>query len=170
MSGWTEQIIVVLSDEPVNRLWERREFCSRTIQCDPAPGVLMDLGLAGARVQSVLVDYTLRMHLSGGYFIVAESVLSIHRHGESITVSPEEVPLAFEPVQRLVGQVVDEAIADESGALRVLFGDGTRLDVEPDSSYEAWNVSGPRGLLVVCTPGGELVRWTPKEGADMEDE
>lgn len=129
----------------------------------------MNLGLDGTRVQSALVDYTLRMHLSGDYFIVIESSLSIHRHGESITLSPEEGPEeAFAPVHRLVGQVVDEAFADESGALRVRFGDGTRLDVEPDSSYEAWNVSGPGGLLVVCTPGGELVKWTPTEGADKD--
>ena len=43
---------------------------------------------------------------------------------------------------------------------RVDFSDGTRLDVEPDDAYEAWNVSGPDGALIVCTRGGSLVTWS----------
>lgn len=125
------------------------------------------LALSGKRVQSVGVDYTLRMHLTDDHFIVVESPLSILRHGESITLSPGEgSDESFAPVYRLVGQVINEALADSSGALRVRFGDGTRLNVEPDESYEAWNVSGPDGLLIVCTPGGQLVSWSAGGGAE----
>ncbi|MDW5614059.1 MULTISPECIES: DUF6188 family protein [Mycolicibacterium] len=121
----------------------------------------MDLGLNGKSLQSVLIEYTLRMQLSDVYFIVIESPFNVDSHGESVSLSPEEdADEAFQPIRQLVGQTVEEATADETGALRVRFSDGTRLEVPPDEAYEAWSVSGPNGALVVCTPGGKLAIWS----------
>lgn len=125
----------------------------------------MDLGLAGKSVQSTLIEYTLRLQLSDVYFIVIESPFTLHAAGQSISLSSEDDPdEAVEPVRQLVGQTVEDALADESGALRVSFSGGTRLEVPPDAAYEAWNVSGPNGALVVCTPGGKLAVWSATEG------
>lgn len=33
----------------------------------------------------------------------------------------------------------------------------------PNKSYEAWTLSGPRGMLAVCMPGGELAIWDEKK-------
>lgn len=59
-----------------------------------------------------------------------------------------------------MGHTVTESTVDEGGALSVAFEGGARLRVEPDPAYEAWNVSGPYGALVVSTPGGELAVWS----------
>lgn len=47
--------------------------------------------------------------------------------------------------------------------LSVAFDNGARLRIKPDSSYEAWTVSGPRGMLVVSMPRGELAIWDEKQ-------
>lgn len=121
----------------------------------------MDLGLNGKCLQSVLIEYTLRMKLSDVYFIVIESPFNVESHGTNVSLSPEEdADEAFQPIRQLVGRMVEEATADDAGALHVRFSDGTRLEVPPDEAYEAWNVSGPNGALVVCTPGGKLAVWS----------
>lgn len=123
----------------------------------------MDLGLQGRILQSVLVDYTLRMQLSDEYFIAIESPFKVDSSGKTFSLSPEEdADDAFQPIRQLVGQTVEEASADEAGTLRVSFSDGTRFEVPPDDHYESWNVSGPGGALVVCMPRGELAIWSAK--------
>jgi len=48
------------------------------------------------------------------------------------------------------------------GTLALGFGPAT-LTVPPDAAYEAWQVRGPDGLLIVCSPGGDYVAvWEPK--------
>ncbi|MGE2732516.1 DUF6188 family protein [Mycolicibacterium vaccae] len=122
---------------------------------------MRNLALNGRIVQSVLIDYTLRMQLSDEHFIVIESTFNVDSSGTSVLLSPEEdADEAFQPIRQLVGQTVKEAAADEAGTLRVSFSDGTRFEVPPDDDYEAWNVSGPGGALVVCVPGGELAIWS----------
>ena len=123
----------------------------------------MDLGLKGKRLQSVLIDYTLRLQLSDVYFIVIESPFNLDFEGRYVSLSPEEdADEDFEPIRLLVGRTVEEATADESGTLRIRFSYGTLLRVPPDEAYEAWNVSGPDGALVVSTPGGKLATWTAR--------
>lgn len=73
----------------------------------------MDLGLAGKSVQSTLIEYTLRLRLSDVHFIVIESPFTLHAAGHSISLSSEDDPdEAFEPVRQLVGQTVEDALAD----------------------------------------------------------
>ena len=123
----------------------------------------MDLGLRERCLQSVLIEYTVRMQLSDVYFIVIESPFRVEREGESISLSPEDDPdEAFAPVRELVGQKVIEAISDNAGGLRVTFENGAHLVVDSDPAYEAWSVSGPDGALVVSTPGGKLAVWSAK--------
>lgn len=41
--------------------------------------------------------------------------------------------------------------------------DSATLIVRPHPMYEAWQVRGPGGLLIVCAPGGEyLAVWEPE--------
>ena len=47
------------------------------------------------------------------------------------------------------------------GTLVLGLGSAT-LTVMPHPMYEAWQVRGPDGLLIVCSPGGEYVAvWEP---------
>ena len=52
----------------------------------------MDLGLRGKSLQSVLIEYTVGMQLSDGYFIVIESPFRLDVDGDSFSLSPEEEP------------------------------------------------------------------------------
>ncbi|GAB3436372.1 hypothetical protein GCM10027436_15250 [Actinophytocola sediminis] len=55
--------------------------------------------------------------------------------------------------------MVGSAVAFKSGQLRVAFGDGHVLKVDPDPHYEAWTVTGPDRMLIVSLPGGGLAVW-----------
>ena len=59
----------------------------------------------------------------------------------------------------LFGQVVRLAVASREGRLKITFGEGRILSVEPDDHYEAWEMSGPGGMRAVCTPGGVISVW-----------
>lgn len=125
----------------------------------------MDLGLRGKRLQSMTREYTLVLQLSDAYAIAVSSPLVAEFDGRSTRLSPEEDPdAAFTPIRQLIGHTVETAIVDPAGGLDVTFEGGARLHVEPDPAYEAWNVSGPDGALVVSTPGGELAVWTAGGG------
>lgn len=127
----------------------------------------MELMLSGKRVESILVEYSLRMQLSEDYFVVVESPLVLQAGGETFSLSPEVDPdEAFEPLRALVGQLLTSATVDPRGTLRISFDDGAHLQVEPDDAYEAWNVSGPDGALVVCMPGGTIANWSAQTDAD----
>lgn len=126
----------------------------------------MDLGLSGETVQAASIEYTLRLQLSGERFVVVESPFTIHSREQTFSLAPETYPDDIAPpVRLLVGLTVQEAASDELGALRIGFVGGTRLDVPPDDAYDAWNVSGSNGALVVCTPGGELAIWSGQESS-----
>jgi len=128
----------------------------------------MDLGLRGKRLQSLLIEYSIRMQLSDVYFALIASPFTLDRHGKVFTISPEDDPdEAFEPIRQLVGQQVEDARATPSGGLEMVFEDGSRLQVAPDEAHEAWNVSGPDGALVVSMPGGELAIWSPQTDPDQ---
>ena len=59
----------------------------------------------------------------------------------------------------LIGLEVREATASEEGRLHLAFGDGTRIDALADDRFEAWQVSGPAGALLVAVPGGGVGVW-----------
>jgi uncharacterized protein DUF6188 len=120
----------------------------------------MDLGLRGKSLQSVQIEYAVRMQLSDVYFIVIESPFRFKIHGDSFSLSPDEEPdAARQPLRQLIGHTIEEATADAAGALHVIFEGGAQLTVEPDAAYEAWSVSAPDGALIVSTPGGKVAIW-----------
>ncbi|HUS22465.1 MAG TPA: DUF6188 family protein, partial [Aeromicrobium sp.] len=54
------------------------------------------------------------------------------------------------------------ATVETDGTLELAFASGATITVPPNPHYEAWQVNGPNGYLVVCVPGttGELSVWT----------
>ena len=69
-----------------------------------------------------------------GYF--AEIGFSAHRHRSE-----------------LLGAVVRDATVARTGRLDIAFEDGRAVTVEPNPSYEAWEVTAGT-LKLVCLPGG----------------
>ena len=113
------------------------------------------------------LENTIVLQFSNVHFVVVSSPIDVDVGGESLCLSPEDdSDEAFEPVSQLIGQMVDVASTDAAGALIVTFKGGGRLKVEPDPRYEAWNVAGPDGALVVSMPGGELAVWSARPGGD----
>jgi hypothetical protein len=58
------------------------------------------------------------------------------------------------PLFQLRHRKVAKANVSSQGTLSIQFDDGHRLVVAPDESYEAWELSGPADLNLVCPPGG----------------
>jgi hypothetical protein len=49
------------------------------------------------------------------------------------------------------------------GRLRLTFDNDLHLEVAPHRQWEAWQISSDDGLLIVCTPGGDLTIWYPTQ-------
>lgn len=120
----------------------------------------MDVGLAGKILACKHIQYTVSLQLSDDYFIRLESPFTLALTDQTLMLSPEsDAASAFELLGQLVGQTISSSTVDRAGALTVVFERGESLHVEPDPSFEAWTVSGPKGMLIVCSPGGELSIW-----------
>jgi uncharacterized protein DUF6188 len=118
---------------------------------------MTDIDFKGQTLTALRVEYTAGLSFTGGYFVLISSPFTLDIRGRTARLTPDgDRPEAFEPMQALVGRTVSESSVGGTGTLSIAFDDGSRVLVEPDSDYEAWNASGPNGLLVVCMPGGEL--------------
>lgn len=129
----------------------------------------MDVGLSGRTLTSPHVEYTVTLQLSDGYLIRIESPFTLTLGNRTFDWSPDNhSATSFEPVTQLIGQVISESTVDDTGALTVVFDSGDFLQVESDANYEAWTIAGPGGMLIVCSPGGELSIWHADESSDTD--
>ena len=116
-------------------------------------------------VSRCIVDhgFTLEFHADGEKAAVRiEGAFTVFDRGRSHQLSPA-APTELGPAVGLFGQVVQAARASAAGRLEITFEDGRMLYVEPDARYEAWEISGPSGMRAVCTPGGAISVWQPKD-------
>jgi len=63
------------------------------------------------------------------------------------------------PALEVFDSSIDRAAVYKDGKMRIDFSNGMSICVEPDEEYEAWNVSGPHGFLIVALPGGGITMW-----------
>ncbi|WP_026422642.1 DUF6188 family protein [Actinokineospora inagensis] len=119
----------------------------------------MALGFVGAAVAAMEFDYAVVLRFSDGSEVRVETEFTL----QSGSGQPEHVVPGDDSARlrtsRLRGTRVNEATVESSGRLRLLFNDGTLLQVPPDEEYEAWTSTGPHGELVVCGPGGLVSDW-----------
>ncbi|MFJ3728371.1 DUF6188 family protein [Streptomyces sp. NPDC090045] len=121
------------------------------------------LDLRGLSVARIGIDFRLTLTLDAGWEIVLEaparlsagSVLA--NPGVPLTPESQDVAAALP----LFGAKVLSAVAFKYGGLRVVFDSGTHLNCAPDDSFEAWQITGPRGWRFVSLPGGDLAVWSP---------
>ena len=84
----------------------------------------------------------------------------LQRADGSVIGGDPEIPENVPPLLELAGKTV--ARASCASDLVVEFDNGTVLMVPPHPAYEAWEVHGAGGLLVVASPGGgEPAVWSP---------
>jgi hypothetical protein len=131
------------------------------------------LGLEGWRVERCSFDYQTRLLLlhpadsDASVQVVLESPFGLSIAGEEeVILDPNGPPEALGPVLRLRHAVVDEALVEKDGTLKLTFRGGHHLRSDPNLQYEAWHLYGPNGLHVVCVPtGGESPIWQEREEA-----
>jgi hypothetical protein len=115
--------------------------------------------VGGLDMTFIRVDHQTRLHF-GDFEIAIESPFRLKTpDGNEYSLDPGE-RASLGPVLDLYPDVLVNATVDADASLRLVFGTGATLDVPADLEFEAWQVNGPDGFLVVCMPGGSgLVVW-----------
>jgi hypothetical protein len=130
--------------------------------------------IVGRTVGRISIDYRLTLSLppedpaapqpEAMHLAIGATFRFVTSRGAMHHLDPEATRSALGPVLDLVAQTVERASASEDGELSVGFSDGSSLTVDPDPSYEAWQLDGPDGGYLVCLPGGTLhERRSPEE-------
>lgn len=119
----------------------------------------MTIDLSGQTVTGTDTGYTVALTTDHGFEIRIESDYEIITAHATSHHSPDPDDPCLAELTDLTGAVITDArIA--GGLLVITFTSGIVLRVQPDDNFEAWKVTGPNGLLIVCTPGGELATWS----------
>jgi hypothetical protein len=124
------------------------------------------LPLAGARVDQCALDHALTLVLdrSGLVWTVRiEGTFHLTARGGStqrFESGDDAPPSSWGPaVDALLHDDIAAASVKRDGTLELLFVGGWRVEVPPTDQWEAWQINGPAGELIVCEPGGQLSRW-----------
>jgi hypothetical protein len=127
----------------------------------PQANVLDRIG--GLDMTFVRVDHQTRLQF-GDFEIVIESPFRVTASdGTEHKVDPA-VRAGLGPVLDLYPDALVTATVDAEASLRLRFATGATLDVPADYAFEAWQVNGPDGFLVVCATGGSgLAVWGDTE-------
>ncbi|MFD4866793.1 DUF6188 family protein [Streptomyces sp. NPDC058412] len=114
-------------------------------------------------VARICIDFRLALTLDDGWEVVLEAPAQLSsgslltNPGLPLTPEAQDVAAALP----LFGAKVLSAVAFKSGDLRMVFDSGMHLNCSADPSFEAWQISGPRGWHFVAQPGGDLAVWSP---------
>lgn len=117
---------------------------------------------AGKVVIIAKIDYGLHLWTSDRWEIVLAGPVLVSGTGTAptqIEVDVAESPLPPQ-LADVVGAVIAQLLVAEGGHLALQLGD-LQVSVRADDRYEAWQVAGPDGELLVCAPGGELAYFPP---------
>jgi hypothetical protein len=117
---------------------------------------------AGKVIILAKIDYGLHLWTADSWEIVLAGPVLISATGRAptqIEVDVAESPLPPQ-LADVVGATVAQLLVSEGGDLGVQLED-RQLSVRADDRYEAWQIAGPDGELLVCTPGGDLTYFRP---------
>ncbi|EFL19942.1 conserved hypothetical protein [Streptomyces sp. C] len=120
------------------------------------------LNLRGLSVVRISIDFRLTLVLDAGWEVVLEaparlSTGPLHTSpGLPLTPESQDVAAALP----LFGAKVLSAVVFKSGVLRMVFDSGMHLTCSADASFEAWQVTEPRGWRFISLPGGDLAVWS----------
>ena len=99
----------------------------------------------------------LQLHFDGGLSITFETEVR-RGDGAGVPVSPYALEGLSLLVPLLNGNVTGAVVNGRGGLSLAIDRSEVHCPSHPD--FEAWNLSGPNGVLVVCTPGGDLAVWS----------
>jgi hypothetical protein len=121
------------------------------------------LDLHGAIVDQCCFDYAVVLRSSEAPWelrLEQPFVLGDLDGTEHLVVPAEARNLDF--VLSVLRATIDSACAFKVGALELKIG-GVTLTVPQNDEFEAWSVTGPKGLRIISMPGGSLAIWSPSE-------
>ncbi|MFD6968023.1 DUF6188 family protein [Streptomyces sp. NPDC059979] len=120
------------------------------------------LNLRGTSVVKISIDFRLTLVLDAGWEVVLEAPARLStgslRTDPGLTLEPEAQDVAA--ALPLFGAKVVSAVVFKSGVLRMVFDSGMHLTCSADASFEAWQVTEPRGWHFTSLPGGGLAVWS----------
>lgn len=116
--------------------------------------------LVGQQIYLVGFDFAFSLLTNDKVDIKIEGAFWLSLHStEPIRVEPSTyAPAAGNLVSLHFSVIAKSEII--SGELRLSFDNGISIQVDSDPAYEAWTISGPRGLLV-SQAGGEVSYYPP---------
>ncbi|MEU4563570.1 DUF6188 family protein [Actinoplanes sp. NPDC023936] len=112
--------------------------------------------LTGQELEFIRLGHAIVLGFSGDRHVIIESAAHLAGPGGRAEVGPDD---PSDAIGTLLGDVVRQARAGESGELRIAFASGAELLVDADADAESWAVTGPDGFLIVCLARGELAMW-----------
>lgn len=120
------------------------------------------LSFRGLCVTKISVGDRLTLTLDSDWEVVLEAPAYLSAGSLSANERVELFPQTQDVAAalRLFGTEVLSAVAFKSGALRMVFSSGTHLNCPVSPSFEAWQITGPRGQMFVSMPGGDLAVWS----------
>lgn len=120
----------------------------------------MRLAVVGSSVIRLCFDHALTILTSSSYEFRIETTSTFDLAGAgSIAFEPEGPGEVAAELLTLLDMEVTDAVVDDSGLLRLKFGENAQLATGPHDEYEAWTMSGPGGERVICKPGGGVTTW-----------
>lgn len=120
----------------------------------------MNIPFVGQAVENQTFDYSFALIISGGYEVRIESAFTLaDARSEQFKIDPGEYGLSKVALEQIVGQRIYRAETSDAGDLNLIFESNAGLHLGPDPSFEAWTITGPYGLKIVCEAGGGLAVW-----------
>lgn len=119
----------------------------------------LKLPLPGLRLAGCLVDHGLGCQFEGASGRTYLHIEGWIRYTTAEGSSPELSALDHQAAglaKRMMGRVVKSAVAHSDGDLTIVFEDASKLSVEADREYHAWELLASTGEKIVCGPGGKL--------------
>ncbi len=94
----------------------------------------------------------------GVYEWYVEEPLLLRSGGSTSHLNPK-VPISMAPLLSLLRRTVDATALENDGTLRLRVQRGIELECPPHPTHEVWQLTGPRGFLLVCMPGNGPALW-----------
>ncbi|GIG63407.1 hypothetical protein Lfu02_77790 [Longispora fulva] len=121
------------------------------------------LPFRGSQVEQIRVSHQLILILDCGAEVTIEAPATLtHGPAWSPTAQPVELVPERQDVAAalpLFGNRVLSSVVFKTGSLRLVFDSGLHLNVKPAPDFEAWSVTGPADLRLVCMSAGDLAIW-----------
>lgn len=118
---------------------------------------------AHAQIAKVEVEHMLRFWTDSGWQFNLEGDVTLRSGDRTVRigdVSTSAQSLSDELVG-LKGATIEAVSVSDAGDLTIRSA-VAQIDVSADDGFEAWQIYGPSGEIIVCMPGGELAIWGPR--------